>query len=189
VTELTEEIRVRTGRQHGPVRHRGHRAGLGPVSGARTRCATRRQALARPVPARRSRRRRRGDAGNTSIELVLFMPLLFFAIFATVQFGLMYLGNSAASSAAREAARVARSGGGGGDAIAAAQERGQNILANVGRGVIEGTGEIQIQQIAGDPDQIEVTVTVQGVGIVPGLPTPTIEQVVRGPVEEFDADD
>jgi Flp pilus assembly protein TadG len=169
---------VRTGRQHGPVRHRGHRAGP-----------------ARPVPTRtrghRSRRPRRSwrDDGNSSVELVLFMPLLFLAIFATVQFGLMYLGNSAASSAAREAARIARAGGGGDEAIAAAQARGQEILANIGKGVIQGDGDIAVQQFAGEPDQIQVTVTVQGVGIIPGLPTPEIKQVVRGPVEEFDADD
>jgi Flp pilus assembly protein TadG len=149
---------------------------------------------ARPVPTGRRRsvrrfRRSRPDDGSSSIELVLFMPLLFLAIFATVQFGLMYLGNSAASSAAREAARVARAGGGDPGAIDAAQARGQEILANIGKGVIQGTGDITVQQFAGEPDEIEVTVTVQGVGIVPGLPTPEIRQVVRGPVEEFDADD
>jgi len=134
-----------------------------------------------PAPGARGRRRGRGDAGNTAIELVLFMPLLFFAIFATVQFGLTYLGNSAASSAAREAARIARTGGD----CAAAEARGQEILSTIGRGLIEGSGQIDA---ACGAEEVTVTVNAQGVSIVPGLPATNISQVVRGPVESFRAD-
>jgi len=143
---------MRPTRRRGPVRPRGRRV-----------------APARP------------DAGNTSIELVLFMPLLFFAIFATVQFGLTYLGNSAASSAAREASRVARTTGDCGQAEA----RGQEILRSVGKGVIEGDGNVS--SICG-AELVTVTVTVQGVSIVPGLPSSRITQRVQGPLEEFRAD-
>ena len=55
---------------------------------------------------------REGDPerGVSSLELVLYMPLLLMAIFLTVQFALVYLGNQVISSSARQAARVARTG-------------------------------------------------------------------------------
>jgi Flp pilus assembly protein TadG len=124
----------------------------------------------------------------SSIELVLFMPLMFFAIFATVQFGLIYLGNSAASAAARESARVARAGGGTPEARAAGVARGRQYIATVGRGVIENV-TVQVQP-AGTAAEPEVRAVVRGKGlqVVPGLPAPTLEQVVQGPVEEFRGD-
>ena len=131
-------------------------------------------------------RRTRGDreAGNTSIELVLFMPLLFFAIFITVQFGLTYLGNSAAQSAAREGARVARTGGDCGVSLAAGEERAAEILGTVGRGLV---GEPTVAGVCLG-DEVTMTVTVQGLSVVPGMPGIEITQSVTGPVESFRAD-
>jgi Flp pilus assembly protein TadG len=130
---------------------------------------------------------RRGDRGVSSIELVLFMPLLFFAIFVTVQFGFVYLGNSAVSSAARESARIARSGG----TDAAARARGEQILSTVGHGLIEGNGgtiTIDRRTVGGVDDSVSVTVRARAVRVVPGLPAVNLEQVVAGPLEEFRGD-
>jgi Flp pilus assembly protein TadG len=127
----------------------------------------------------------RDDRGVSSVELVLYMPLMFFAIFATVQFGLMYLGNQAALAAARETARVVRTGG---DA-ATAEARGRDYLAAVGRGLIENS-TISVQG-TGSAAEPEVLAVVEGdaLKVVPGLPAPHIRQAVRGPVEEFRVDD
>lgn len=139
-----------------------------------------------PGFVRRLRRRAAGDEGTSAIELVLFMPLLFFGIFATVQFGFVFLGNSAASSAARETARIVRAGGGSDESFNQARVRGNEILSTIGKGLYEGDPSIQIDAV-GD-DEVRVAVTVKGVSVVPGLPSPTIEQVVQGPLEEFRGD-
>lgn len=132
----------------------------------------------------RRRRRSRGDRGVSSLELVLYMPLLFFAIFATVQFGLMFLGNQAASAAAREAARVARVGGSAADA----QLRGQQYLATVGKGIAEPLlVEVTFLGPVGD-QEVRAVVRARGLQVVPGLPAPVLEQVVQGPVEGFRVD-
>jgi hypothetical protein len=157
---------VRTARRAGGVRPRGHSAAL--------------RAL------RRLRRRAVGDDGNSPIELVLFMPLLFFGIFVTVQFGFIFLGNSAASSAARETARIVRAGAGSDASFAAAEARGEEILSTIGKGLYEGDPTIDIQPV-GD-DEVRVVVTVKGVSVVPGLPSPELQQVVQGPLEEFRGD-
>jgi hypothetical protein len=109
------------------------------------------------------------------------MPLLFFAIFATVQFGLTYLGNSAASSAAREGARVARTGGNCADGA----DRAREILASVGKGLVE---DVEVRPDCSDPEFVTMTVRGKGLSVVPGLRAITLEQTVTGPVESFRAD-
>jgi Flp pilus assembly protein TadG len=115
----------------------------------------------------------------------MYMPLLFFVIFVTVQAAMLFLGNQAASAAAREAARVARSGGGSAQAIADGRARGQQYAASVGSGVIENV-RVQVNAVA--DRQIRATVTGKGIQVVPGLPGLTITQVVQGPIEEFRPD-
>ncbi|WP_352396626.1 TadE/TadG family type IV pilus assembly protein [Kineosporia sp. NBRC 101677] len=115
------------------------------------------------------------------MELALYMPLLLFVIFATVQAALLFLGNQAASAAAREAARVARTTQDAG----AAEARGRAYAAQVGQGVIEG---VTVQVSAVGADEVRAVVTGRGVQVVPGIPGLRIEQVVQGPVEEFRPD-
>jgi Flp pilus assembly protein TadG len=106
----------------------------------------------------------------------MYMPLLLFVIFLTVQASLLFLGNQAASAAAREASRVARAGGGSAQAIADATARGRQYAADVGHGLLDN---VQIQVVAIAPDQVRV---------VPGIPGLTINQVAQGPVERFRPD-
>jgi hypothetical protein len=115
----------------------------------------------------------------------MYMPVLFFVIFVTVQAAMLFLGNQAASAAAREAARVARSGGGSADAIAAGRARGLEYAASVGHGVIEDV-QVQVNPVA--DRQIRATVTGRGIQVVPWLPGMDITQVVQGPIEEFRPD-
>lgn len=50
----------------------------------------------------------RGDSGMTAIEFVFLTPVLFFMIFATVQFGLYFFADHVAQAAAQAGARKAR---------------------------------------------------------------------------------
>jgi Flp pilus assembly protein TadG len=131
-------------------------------------------------------RSRDSERGATTLELAMYMPLLLFVIFVTVQAAMLFLGNQAASAAAREAARVARSGGGSAQAIADGQARGRQYAASVGHGVIEN---VQVQVNAVADRQIRATVTGRGIQVVPFLPGMDITQVVQGPVEEFRPDE
>lgn len=115
----------------------------------------------------------------------MYMPILFFVIFVTVQAAMLFLGNQAASAAAREAARVARSGGGSEDAIRDGRTRGLEYAATVGSGVIENV-QVEVNPVA--DRQIRAIVTGRGIQVVPFLPGLDITQVAQGPIEEFRPD-
>jgi len=115
----------------------------------------------------------------------MYMPLLVFVIFATVQAAMLFLGNQAASAAAREAARVARTGGGTSAALQAGEVRGRAYVADIGAGVIE---DVTVQVTAVGGDEVRAVVTGHGIQVVPGLPGLRISQAVQGPVEEFRPD-
>lgn len=115
----------------------------------------------------------------------MYLPILFFVIFAVVQASLLYLGNQAASAAAREAARVARSGGGSLQARRDGVVRGQEYAASVGRGVIE---HVVVVVIPARGEQVRAEVSGRGIQVVPGLPMPGIRQISQGPVERFRPD-
>jgi Flp pilus assembly protein TadG len=128
------------------------------------------------------------DRGASSIELAMYMPILLFVIFLTVQFSLVFLGNQAASAAAREAARVARSGGGSAQALLDARARGRDYAQTVGHGLISNV-DVQVRPVWNDGrPEIRADVTADGVRVVPWIPGLRIEQVVQGPVEEFRPD-
>lgn len=124
---------------------------------------------------------RRGERGASSIELVLYMPILFLAIFLTIQFSLIYLGNQAASAGAREAARVARTTLDSGQAEAA----GYAYAGKIGKGILE---DVQVTVTPVGTEQVRVEVTGHAQKITPFVDPPTVTQVVQGPLEEFRAD-
>lgn len=115
----------------------------------------------------------------------MYMPLLFVAIFISVQFALMFFGNQAAAAAAREAARVARAGAGTPQALVEARQRGTRYATSVGKGVLLDP-QIQVQR----PSDVEIRIVVDGASlrVVPGIPAPHIHQVVQGPIESFRPD-
>ncbi|WP_326803597.1 pilus assembly protein [Streptomyces sp. NBC_01788] len=67
-----------------------------------------RRAVGRRVRAAREAAATRGDSGMTAIEFVLLTPVLFFMIFATVQFALYFFADHVAQAAAQAGARKAR---------------------------------------------------------------------------------
>ena len=123
-------------------------------------------------------RRRRDDSGVSSVELVLYMPLLMFIIFIAVQFSLVWFGNQAASAIAREAAREARVTG----SRAAALHEGENVADNLKNGVLENH-HITVDFV-GD-DRVRVTVTGEAQEISP-IGVPIVSQTVEGPLEVFE---
>jgi hypothetical protein len=130
---------------------------------------------------RRARQRKRNERGASTVELVLYMPILMLAIFVTIQFSLIYLGNQAASAAARETARVARTTLDRGQAEAA----GIDYTNRIGKGILE---DVQVVVTPVGTQQVRVVVTGHAQKITPFVDPPTVTQVVQGPLEEFRAD-
>jgi Flp pilus assembly protein TadG len=124
------------------------------------------------------RRHRRSERGVSTIELVIYMPLLMLIIFLTIQFALIYLGNQAASSAAREAARTARTT----LDRDAAEAAGTAYTAKVGKGILEDV-TVTVEPV-GD-HEVRVVVTGHALKITPFLNPPTVSETVQGPLEEF----
>lgn len=127
----------------------------------------------------RLRRPRRDESGVSSIELVLYMPLLLLIMFIAVQFALVWFGNQAASAAAREAARVARVQ----DGEAAAREAARDYVANIGQGVLEDP-QISVEIVG---DTVRVTVTGRAQQLSP-IGVPMVSQTVEGPIEILEAE-
>jgi hypothetical protein len=130
---------------------------------------------------RRARQRKRNERGASTVELVLYMPILMLAIFVTIQFSLIFLGNQAASAAARETARVARTTLDRGQAEAA----GIDYTNRIGKGILE---DVQVVVTPVGTQQVRVVVTGHAQKITPFVDPPTVTQVVQGPLEEFRAD-
>jgi Flp pilus assembly protein TadG len=125
--------------------------------------------------------RGRPERGASSIELVIYAPILMLAIFLTIQFSLIFLGNQAASSAAREAARTARTTLDRG----AAEEAGSSYSAKIGKGILEDV-TVTVEPIGAE--QVRVVVTGHALKITPFIDPPTVTQVVQGPLEKFRED-
>lgn len=128
--------------------------------------------------------RLRSQRGASSIELVLYTPVLFFVIFVIVQFSLTWHGNQVASAAAREAARSARIDGGTQDALAAAEQHGEAYAAQIGAGALT---DVTVDVVLVGDDEVRATVTGRSMEIVDGL-APRVTQSVQGPIEEFRPD-
>ncbi|TDC30547.1 pilus assembly protein [Kribbella albertanoniae] len=124
------------------------------------------------------RHRRRTERGVSTIELVIYAPLLMLMIFLAIQFALIYLGNQAASSAAREAARTARTTLDR-DAAAAA---GTAYTEKIGKGILEDV-TVTVEPVG--EHEVRVVVTGHALKITPFLNPPTVSQSVQGPLEEF----
>jgi Flp pilus assembly protein TadG len=131
------------------------------------------------------RRFRRRDSGATSLELALYMPILFLVILVTVQVALLFLGNQAANAAAREAARVAREEGGGLAACEDGREKGRQYAVSVGHGLID---QVVITCGPAGDQEVRATVNARGVQVMPGFPGAAIQQVSQGPIEDFRPD-
>lgn len=130
------------------------------------------------------RRRLRSQRGASSIELVLYTPIMFFAIFAFVQLALTWHANQIASAVARESARIARIEGGGPAALARAEQHGERYAVQIGG---DSLREIDVSVEPVGADQVRATVSGRGVEIISGL-SPRVSQTIQGPIEQFRPD-
>ncbi len=132
-----------------------------------------------------ARRRRDAERGVSAVEFVLLTPLLFFFLFATVQFGLYFFARHVALAAAQEGDRVARA------------EAGNPADAHVWQDDATGKVDTWIRQLAPNlldgyqrsavpsaRQTVTVTVTAQVPSMIPGL---SIHVTVHstGPIEQF----
>ena len=141
----------------------------------------------RSLPARLRARwpGRRSERGVSSLELVLYMPMLMLFIFITVQFTLLYLGNQVVSSAARQASRVARTTGDG----TAAELKGKALADKIGHGLVEHV-TIRVTEVDNGTPWPDIRVVARGeaLQLVPKVNVGEVTKTVQGPSERFRTD-
>ncbi|GAB4086358.1 hypothetical protein GCM10028784_29880 [Myceligenerans cantabricum] len=127
--------------------------------------------------APRRSRLRQGEAGSTSIEIVVILPVLFGLIFAGVQVALIHHARSIALSAAAQGARAAGAESG---TAPAGEAAARAYLEAVGGDALTAT------TAHGDRDAAEASVTVSGtaLSVIPGW-EPRVEQSSTVPVERL----
>jgi hypothetical protein len=123
------------------------------------------------------------DRGMTAIEFVFLTPVLFFMIFATVQFGLYFFADHVAQAAAQAGARKARAeadaypGQWRGDATAKAH----SYISQLGPKLLLGPG---VEPLQPDAPTVGVRVRADIPSVFPGLDV-TVDAVSQGPIERF----
>ncbi|MGP3922629.1 TadE family protein [Streptomyces sp. 8N616] len=123
------------------------------------------------------------DRGMTAIEFVLLTPVLFFMIFATVQFALYFFADHVAQAAAQAGAREARAqadenpGGWRG----MAKSKADDYIEQLGPNLLIGP---QTSPIAPAANTVGVEVEANVPTVFPGLDL-TVYAQSRGPVERF----
>jgi TadE-like protein len=133
--------------------------------------------------AGRAGARTAGDRGMTAIEFVFLTPVLFFMIFATVQFGLYFFADHVAQAAAQAGARKARAEadadpGGWADK---ATSTAAGYIDQLGPNLLEGP---EIKPLRPDNVTVGVQVTADVPTIFPGLHF-SVHESSQGPVERF----
>lgn len=123
------------------------------------------------------------DRGMTSIEFVFLTPVLFFMIFATVQFGLYFFADHVAQAAAQAGARKARAEadadpGGWPDKATGTAE---SYIQQLGPNLLDGR---KITPLQPDPVTVGVRITAQVPTIFPGMHF-SVHESSQGPVERF----
>lgn len=125
----------------------------------------------------------RGDSGMTAIEFVLLTPVLFFMIFATVQFALYFFADHVAQAAAQAGARKARAtadeqpGAWRGEA----QDVVDSYIAQLGPQLVLAPDVTMLQP---EENTVGVEITARVPSVFPGLDF-TVQAESSGPVERF----
>ena len=120
-----------------------------------------------------------GDAGISTLEMVIAMPALLFMTFVTIHFGLWFHARNVAMAAAQEGARSARSADGTDDE---GRERVATFLTDVG-GPSVGDPQITVTRTA---ETVTVHLTGKAPAVIAGLQT-DIDVSVTSPIEQFHA--
>jgi Flp pilus assembly protein TadG len=148
------------------------------------------------VRRRRDAIRKNRESGVSAIEFVFLTPLLFFLIFATVQFAMYFFARHVAIAAAQEGARVARaeaansaedwSGDAKVKAIGWINQLAPSLLAsncaNAPTTACVSTGKTGVP--GADGFTVSVTVTADVPSLIPGVHM-SVTETSTGPVEQF----
>jgi Flp pilus assembly protein TadG len=132
---------------------------------------------------------RRGDrdaeSGVSAIEFVLYTPLLFLMLFATVQFGMYFFARHVAIAAAQESDRVARAEADQSQFnwSADAQTKGSAWIDTLAPSLLTGSSVVPCQTF-GPPWTVTVRVTATVPAIVPGMSMKVTESST-GVVEQY----
>jgi Flp pilus assembly protein TadG len=127
----------------------------------------------------------RSQKGASSIEFVLYSPVLFLTIFLIVQAALTWHGNQVASAVARDTARAARIDPSA-EGLIEARQGGLELVETLSA---EGLNEVTITfEIVAGGEEVRTTVRGRSIEIISGL-SPWVEQTVQSPIEEFKPDD
>ena len=123
------------------------------------------------------------EVGASSVELIIFFPLLLLVVLITVQVALTWYGNEVAIATAREVARAARANSKGGDLSAAAKANGAAYARKVGGKALTDV-EIDVSTTS---DQVTVRVSGKSLDVVAGL-SPRVKASVTSERETFRSD-
>ncbi|ERH25946.1 TadE-like protein [Actinomyces johnsonii F0542] len=123
------------------------------------------------------------EVGASSVELIIFFPLLLLVVLITVQVALTWYGNEVAIATAREVAREARANSKGGDLSAAAKANGTAYARKVGGKALTDV-EIDVSTTS---DQVTVRVSGKSLDVVAGL-SPRVKASVTSERETFRSD-
>lgn len=122
-------------------------------------------------------RRRAGDAGSASTELVIVMPLLLLLVLVSVHVGLWFHARHLVNAAAQEGARAARASGA---TDADGHDRAEQLLGDLGSGSVTDSTITVIRS----GETVTVSVTGQAPPVIPGLAM-TVSATSTSPIEEF----
>ena len=123
------------------------------------------------------------EVGASSVELIIFFPLLLLVVLITVQVALTWYGNEVAIATAREVAREARANSKGGDLSAAAKANGAAYARKVGGKALTDV-EIDVSTTS---NQVTVRVSGKSLDVVAGL-SPRVKASVTSERETFRSD-
>ena len=123
------------------------------------------------------------EAGASSVELIIFFPLLLLVVLITVQVALTWYGNEVAIATAREVAREARVSSKEGDRTAAAKANGVDYARRVGGKALTDVS-VDVVVIG---NQVNVQVTGKSMDIIAGF-APKVRASVTSERETFRED-
>ena len=123
------------------------------------------------------------ETGASSVELIIFFPLLLLIVLITVQVALVWYGNEVAIATAREVAREARVSPEVGERTSAAQANGVAYARRVGGKALT---DITID-VSSTSDQVTVRVSGKALDVVAGM-SPRVKASVTSERETFRSD-
>lgn len=123
------------------------------------------------------------ETGASSVELIIFFPLLLLVVLITVQVALVWYGNEVAIATAREVAREARVSSEAGDRTSAAKANGVAYARKVGGRALS---DITID-VSTTSDQVTVRVSGKAMDVVAGM-SPRVKTSVTSERETFRSD-